>query len=114
MRPGEQSRLAPPRLFPIADGRIHRVRLVYHPFLKFDLLEFFDASPALIPTLQDQGEAQSIGTLAVYLDGSETPLLAIPMNLASAVPMPQSQAYIVRPNDSFSYRALRISGHFDN
>lgn len=93
---GVVSRVGPMRRAALADGRVHRVKVAYWPFLKFDLLPRFTASSSLTPFLVDDGEQWRIGTLAVWVDdlSPAAPLLAMPINLNSVLQLPTGQAFI--------------------
>lgn len=62
--------------------------------------EYFNklvASESLLPFLKDNGEQKRIGTLLVFLDEgitTDTPLLALPINLSLLLGMPDDKAYV--------------------
>ena len=103
--------LAPPRRHPISDGRVHTVTIRYYEGVVPSLIGTMTAAPELLPWLVDQGEGRRVGTLAVWVDahkgGNETatlrergaplagkkPLLAVPINLAAALPMDEGTAW---------------------
>ena len=82
------------RPHPLADGKVHSVKLQYFPHLKYELLEHFSATPQLVPFLKDAGESRRIGTFVVYIDNMTTPLTAVPINLNVAMDLPDGQAYV--------------------
>lgn len=88
---------------PLADGAHHSVRVVYWPFLRYDLLHAFTASTALLPFLRDGGESRAVGTLAVYVDSEgwlgsgyndTDALIAMPINLGAVLRVPEGQAWM--------------------
>jgi hypothetical protein len=89
--------LGVPKAYDLADGKVHLVRIVYWGEL---LPQYFDklvASDSLLPYLKDNGEQKRVGTLLVYLDQgveSDTPLLAIPINLSVLLDMPVDKALV--------------------
>ena len=62
--------------------------------------EYFNylvASSNLVPFLKDNGEQKRIGTLVVFVDNgvaTNTPILAIPINLSLVVGMPDDRAFV--------------------
>ena len=93
---GADTRLGQLRRANIGDGLIHAVRIVYSPILRYDLLPFFSGSAALLDALKDGGEGRRLGTLVLYFDDMDTPLLAVPLNLNVLLRLPEDQAYVVR------------------
>lgn len=78
----------------IADGRIHNAKIAYYRYLKYDLLPFFKGSSALLPYLLDNAENRRVGTLVVWVDDMETPLMAVPINLSTVLDLDGGQAYV--------------------
>jgi hypothetical protein len=93
----EAGLLGVPRPHNLADGQIHRVRIVYYGSLQSQYFDQLVASSSLLPYLKDNGEQKRIGTLLVYIDEGITedkPLLALPINLSLLLKMPIDQAYV--------------------
>ena len=81
----------------LADGKVHRVSIVYLPYVEQAYFPKMTANQNLLPYLLDNGEGRRLGTLAVFLDdGIETnqPILAIPLNLSVLLNLPQGLAYV--------------------
>lgn len=93
----EAGLLGVPRYHEIADGVIHTARIKYFPELKPEYLDKLVASDSLIPYLLDNGEQKRVGTLVVYMDKgieTDTPLLAMPINLSLLIKMPSDKAFV--------------------
>lgn len=88
------TRLAPMARASLADGKVHKAKIAYYRYLRYDYLPYFAASPNLLPLLQDDGEAWRLGTLVVFVDDMTKPLVALPLNLNSILKLPENQAYI--------------------
>lgn len=89
--------LAPSARARLSDGLVHTARVAYWPHVRHDLLPHLGATlPALAPLLVDGGgEGRRVGTLAVFLDGSPAPAVAVLMNLNAAVgPLPDGRAWV--------------------
>eukprot|EP01038_Epipyxis_sp_PR26KG_P011556 gene11556-15476_t len=89
--------LGVPRAHSLADGKIHMARIVYYGELKSQYLDKLVASESLLPYLKDNGEQKRIGTLLVYIDDgieSDTPLLALPINLSLLLNLPSDKAFV--------------------
>jgi hypothetical protein len=81
----------------LADGKVHRARVQYLPYVEEKYLDSMTANDILLPFLKDDGEGRRLGTLAVFIDdGVKTskPILAIPLNLNILLDLPQSLAYV--------------------
>jgi hypothetical protein len=93
---GVASRLAVPRATSLGDGRVHTVRVVYWPYLKFDLVPSFTASTLSPVFLKDGGDERRVGTLAVYVDDMRetNPLIATPLNLNTLLQLRENQAVV--------------------
>lgn len=80
---GLDTRLVPPKRIDIGDGAIHTVKIVYWPYIRYDLVSTFSSSLHAASFLLDEGDDRRIGTLAVYVDDMTTtnPLLALPINI---------------------------------
>ncbi len=66
--------------------------MTYVPFVAVQYIEHFTATPQLVPYLKDRSENRRLGTLLVFVDGgiaADTPLIALPINLASLLELPQ-------------------------
>ena len=84
------------RVVSLADGKIHRIRVRYIPHLETRYLEDMTANKNLLPYLKDHGEGRRLGTLVVFIDvglDSDTPLVAMPLNLSVLLDLPQGVAY---------------------
>ena len=76
----------------MADGKRHTAKVTYLPYVAMEYLEYFTASPHLLPALKDNAEGRRLGTLLVYVDegiASDEPLLALPLNLGVLLDLPQ-------------------------
>jgi hypothetical protein len=85
------------RAISLADGKIHTVCIRYLPRIETAYLEAMTANDNLLPYIKDNGEGRSVGTLAVFIDEgveSDTPILAIPLNLSVLLDLPQDDAYV--------------------
>lgn len=81
----------------LADGKVHRARVQYLPYVEEKYLESMTANEILLPFLKDDGEGRRLGTLAVFIDDGLTtskPILAMPLNLNILLDLPQSLAYV--------------------
>ena len=93
----DDAMLGTPKVYDLADGKIHLVRITYWNSLIPKYLEKVVASDLLLPYLKDNGEGKRLGTLVVYIDDgvlSDTPIMALPINLSVLLDMPSDQAYI--------------------
>ncbi|OQR99296.1 hypothetical protein ACHHYP_07078 [Achlya hypogyna] len=89
--------LAVPVAADIADGSVHVVKIAYFNTLPLQYFEFFAATKSIASTLQDISESRRVGCLVVFMDdgiNNDTPLFALPLNLASALRLPRDLAYI--------------------
>lgn len=89
--------LGQPRTTPIADGAIHLAKVKYFNDLRPEYLNYVVASDTLMPYLLDNGEQKRIGTLVVFVDdgvATDTPLLALPINLSLLLKLPADKAYV--------------------
>ena len=81
----------------VADGKVHRCRIQFLPYVETRYYELMTANEQLLPYLKDNGEGRRIGTLAIFVDGGiseDRPMLAIPINLSLLLDVPQSLAYV--------------------
>ena len=96
--PGEGTALGYPSAAPdLADGKVHRVSIMYLPYVEKTYFPKMTANENLLPYLLDNGEGRRLGTLAVFLDGgieTNEPVLAIPLNLSVVLNLPQGLAYV--------------------
>lgn len=107
-----------PRYTPLADGNVHMARITYFDSLQVQYFDKLVASDSLwdvwqccisfplddlvvywhrIPYLKDNGEEKRVGTLVVFIDdgiASDTPLLALPINLSLLLKLPQDTAFV--------------------
>jgi hypothetical protein len=81
----------------IADGKVHRCRIQYLPYVETRYYELMTANEQLIPYLKDNGEGRRLGTFAVFVDQGipeDRPLLAIPVNLSLLLNLTQSLSFV--------------------
>jgi Legume lectin domain. len=81
----------------LSDGKVHRARIQYLPYVEEKYIEFMSANELLLPYIKGNGEGRPLGTLAVFIDDGITrgePIIAIPLNLSVLLDLPQSVAYI--------------------
>ena len=78
----------------LADGLVHNIKIQYFPFLKYDVLQHFSATRALVPYLKDAGESRRLGTVVIFADDMTTPLTAVPINLNVALRLQEGQVYV--------------------
>jgi hypothetical protein len=88
------TKLGTSKFVEMGDGKIHRVRIQYLPFVEKKYLESMTANENLIPYIKDNGEGRRLGTLAVFVDDLLTPLISIPLNLSVLLDLPHTMAYI--------------------
>jgi hypothetical protein len=95
--PFEPGLLGLPRSTPIADGVVHTAKIKYFNNLRPEYLDYIVASDTLMPYLLDNGEQKRIGTLVVFVDdgiASDTPLMAMPINLSLLIKLPADKAFV--------------------
>lgn len=93
----EEGLLGVPKVTPLADGKIHLVRIAYFPELKGSYFDKLVASEKLIPFLKDNGEQKRIGTLVVWIDdgvANDSPIMAMPINLSLLLSLPEDRAFV--------------------
>ncbi|CAK5234771.1 unnamed protein product [Aphanomyces euteiches] len=81
----------------IADGTIHIVKVRYYNSLPLQYLAAFSATENIVDLLKDMGEERHMGCLVVFMDDGITqgsPVLAVPLNLAVTLQLPEDKAYI--------------------
>jgi hypothetical protein len=86
-----------PRYTPLADGAVHMARIAYFDSLQVQYFDKLVASDNLVAYLKDNGEEKRVGTLVVFIDdgiGTDTPLLAMPINLSLLLDLPQDTAFV--------------------
>lgn len=86
-----------PRAHDLANGEVHTARVTYYNDLRPEYLDKLVASESLLPYLKDNGEQKRVGTLLVYMDdgiATDTPLLALPINLSLLLDLPIDKAYV--------------------
>lgn len=86
-----------PRVQPLADGVVHLARIVYFGDLRSQYFDQLIVSDSLLPFLKDNGEQKRVGTLVVFMDdgiASDTPLLALPINLSLLLNLPDDKAFV--------------------
>lgn len=93
----EAGLLGVPRIHTLADGNIHLARITYYGDLRSEYFDKLVASDSLLPYLNDNGEQKRVGTLVVFVDdgvATNTPLLALPINLSLLVNLPDDKAFV--------------------
>jgi hypothetical protein len=93
----ESGLLGTPRAYSFADGKVHRVRIVYHNDIQTQYLSKLVASQSLVPFLLGNGEHMHIGSLTVFIDdgiAADDPILTIPINLSKLISLPADKAYV--------------------
>ena len=84
------------RPYDIADGKTHRAKIQYLPYVEERYFELMTANENLFPYMREGG-GRGIGTLAVFVDqgiGEDRPLFAIPINLGVVLDLPDSLAFV--------------------
>lgn len=86
-----------PKAAPLADGKIHRVKIVYYGYIVQKYFTVLVANERLTPYLKDNGEQKRVGTLVVFIDEGITndePLMAMPINLSLLLNLPDDKAFV--------------------
>jgi hypothetical protein len=81
----------------LSDGKVHKARVQYLPYVEEKYIESMSANELLLPYIKGNGKGRPLGTLAVFIDDGITrgePIIAIPINLSVLLDLPQSVAYI--------------------
>ncbi|DAZ99469.1 TPA: hypothetical protein N0F65_001654 [Lagenidium giganteum] len=94
----DDARLSAIALHDLADGRIHVVKIRYYNEIKYEYAPYFSATAKTVDFIKDISEGRRMGTLLVFMDdgiASDTPLVAIPINLAAALRLNSDEAYVV-------------------
>lgn len=94
----DRTRLTVPRRLELADGKKHTIKVAYYPTIKTEYLEAFSVTSGGMDFIKDISEGRRVGTLVVFVDagiGSDTPLLALPINLAATLRLEHDQAFVV-------------------
>jgi len=94
---GQASALGYARPIELADGKVHKIKIRYVPYVDVKYFHQLTANENLYPYIKDNGQGRRLGTLAVLIDDgieSNTPILAIPINLSVLLDLPQSLAYV--------------------
>ncbi|KAF0684747.1 Aste57867_23262 [Aphanomyces stellatus] len=81
----------------LADGSIHVVKVRYYNTLPLQYFASLSATTDLTPFLKDVAEERRVGCLLVFMDDGitqDTPLVAVPINLAVALRLPDDVAYV--------------------
>eukprot|EP00939_MAST-03C_sp_MAST-3C-sp1_P004896 g4896.t1 len=91
---GIESQLGVARPHSLADGREHVARVRYVPEIDFDLVPYFTATSNVLQYLKDNEEGRRVGTLAIYVDDDEIPLLAMPINLSKLLELNDNAAFV--------------------
>jgi len=95
--PGSSTALGYARPAILADGKIHKIRIVYLSHLVNDYFDHMTANKNLIQYLKDNGEGRRLGTLAIFIDDGiyeDKPILVIPLNLSTLLDLPQGLAHV--------------------
>ena len=79
---------------PIADGAQHLVKIRYEPEIRYDLVSHFTATRNMLQYIKDNEESRRVGTLTIFVDDDETPLLAMPINLSALLALRDNAAYV--------------------
>jgi len=79
---GESSQLHPPQAHRLADGKIHNARIVYYPSLRQEYFQYFKLTSHATSFIKDKEEGYRVGTLVIWVDDMDTPVIALPINLA--------------------------------
>lgn len=75
---GAQSRLTTVQPHDLADGLIHVARVVYYPFINYDLVPLFTASSVLQQYLIDNGAVSS----AILVQGFKKAVCVLPLRIS--------------------------------
>lgn len=115
----EAGLLGLPRITMIADGKVHRARIVYFSSLQSQYLSQLVASDSLLPYLLDNGEQKRVGTLVVFVDegiDNDVPLMAMPINLSLLLDLPTDKAFVGFTSSTGRFFAKHdiVSWHFCN
>ncbi|RLN73354.1 hypothetical protein BBJ28_00011893 [Nothophytophthora sp. Chile5] len=114
----ESARISAAAVHSLADGKVHAVKIRYYTELKYEYVPYFSATTNLVKFIKDVSEGRRVGTLVVFMDegiASDTPLLAIPINLAAALRLDSDEAFVVRserPVDRSSWQKQDVLGWY--
>lgn len=89
--------LGVPKVHSLADGKKHKVRIMYYPELKPEYFDHLIASDNLLKFLKDNGEQKRIGTLIVYIDEdieNDKPIMVMPLNLSLLLKMKTDELFV--------------------
>lgn len=90
---GESTQLGLAKLYSLADGKEHLVRVRYYPEIVTEFIPYFTATQSLLDYIKDNEEGKRVGTLAVFMDGeTTTPFLAMPINLSVLLSLSEGTA----------------------
>lgn len=67
--------------------------------VQYEYAPYFSSTTHLVKFIRDVSEGRRVGTLVVFMDDgitTDTPLLAIPINLAATLRLPADEAFVVR------------------
>ena len=78
----------------MGDGKLHRARIQYLPYVEKRYLDTMTANENLIRYVKDNGEGRRLVTLSVFVDDLLTPLISIPLNLSVLLDLPHTMAYV--------------------
>ncbi|RLN78347.1 hypothetical protein BBJ28_00000507 [Nothophytophthora sp. Chile5] len=95
----ESARISAAAVHNLADGKVHVVKIRYYTELKYEYVPYFSATTNLVKFIKDVSEGRRVGTLVVFMDegiDSDTPLLALPINLAATLRLDSDEAFVVR------------------
>ncbi|GMF55867.1 unnamed protein product [Phytophthora fragariaefolia] len=95
----EIGRISAAAVHDLADGKVHIVKIRYYTELKYNYVSYFSATTNLSKFIKDVSEGRRVGTLLVFMDEgikSDTPILAVPINLAATLRLDSDEAFVVR------------------
>ncbi|KAE9082017.1 hypothetical protein PF010_g21762 [Phytophthora fragariae] len=93
----ESARISAAAVQDLADGKVHIVKIRYYTELKYNYLSYFSATANLPKFIKDVSEGRRVGTLLVFMDEgitTDTPILAIPINLAATLRLDSDEAFV--------------------
>ncbi|KAH7472374.1 uncharacterized protein KRP23_9368 [Phytophthora ramorum] len=93
----ENARISAAAVHDLADGKVHVVKIRYYPELNYNYVPYFSATVNLSKFIKDVSEGRRVGTLLVFMDEgikTDTPLLAIPINLAATLRLDSDEAFV--------------------
>lgn len=76
--------------------------------MQYEYAPYFSSTTNLVKFIKDVSEGRRVGTLVVFMDDgidADTPLLAIPINLAATVRLQADEAFVVSHMGVYSKNA---------